>query len=85
MSAQLAPVDRVDRIVPRVQDRSEQRRREAPPHAPKSERDESKPAPPPERKRDDDDDDHTIDLLVRGRWLPTGQILPGCDGAAPVS
>lgn len=79
------PVERVDRIVPPVQDRSEQRRREERPRGSKDERDKARPEAPQDRKPADDDDDHTIDVLVQGRWLPTGQILPGCGGTALAS
>lgn len=83
MTRAALPVDRVDRIVPRVQDRSEQRRRE---ERPRGQQDEQEPRRPAADERErkpapDDDDDHTIDLLVQGLWLPTRQILPGRSGA----
>jgi hypothetical protein len=67
-------VDRVDRIEPRVQERPSRKREPHPlpaPRRPESEPDEPEPAP-----RDDDEDPPRIDLLVRGRALPTRQILP---------
>ena len=71
-------VDRVDRIEPRVQERSNRKRDPRPLPAPeKSERDPDEPAPAP----CDDDEPHLIDVLVRSRGLPTRQILPGRDGA----
>jgi hypothetical protein len=80
------PVDRVDRIVPRVQDRSEPRKRDGHPVKDSGERDKDKKAPSPTRKpHADEDDDHTIDLLVQGRCLPTRQMLPGRSGAALIN
>lgn len=74
-------VDRVDRIDPRVQERSSRKRDPRPLPAPeKGEREPDEPAPAP-RDDDDDDEPHLIDLLVRSRGLPTRQILPGRDGA----
>jgi hypothetical protein len=70
-------VDRVDRIEPRVQERSSRKREPRPQPAPdKGEREPDEPAPAP-RAEDDDGEQPRIDLLVRGRELPTRQILPG--------
>jgi hypothetical protein len=77
-------VDRVDRIEPRVQERSNRKREPRPLPAPgKDEREPDEPAPAP--RADDDDEQPTIDLLVRGRELPTGQILPGPRGESASS
>ena len=75
-------------IVPRVEDRRDRPRRQRPfPRIPDekesevpdeeeseapSEPDESEPKPP-----DSDAEEHRIDVIVRGRTLPTGQFLPG--------
>lgn len=79
---QIDAIERVEHIVPRISDRQERERRRRP--FPELEHEEGgetprqeprpRPAPPPA----EGDPEHRVDLVVRGRFLPTGQDLPDC-------
>jgi hypothetical protein len=76
-------IDRVDSIEPRVQERPERRKRDGKPFPDvdggEKEKREREPDAPASRspRPDDGEDEHLVDVLVRGRGLPTGQLLPG--------
>ena len=83
-------IDKVDRIHPRVGDRPAAKRERRPfppvgdeddapqdPAEPSSHRRPS--TPPPEAE--EEPDEHLVDITVLGRFLPSGQFLPGRDDA----
>ena len=78
-------IDRVDRIEPRVQERPERRKRDGKPFPEIGEDEAKKRAPAPRADADEGEDEHLVDLLVRGHWLPTGQLLPGRDATLSAS
>ncbi len=78
----LHAVERIEHVVTRIGDRRERGRRQRrfpeieeaePPKAPN----EKPPARPP--VSDPDSEQHKVDLVVRGRFLPTGQDLPSTE------
>jgi hypothetical protein len=75
----LEPVDRIiPRIVPRIEERKDRARRD---HKPETSHDDSdgrtdEPKPTTLPSKSDDGQEHRIDVVVRGRFLPTRQILP---------
>lgn len=84
-SAPVSAVDRVEHIVPRIGDRRERRRRPFPElgreergEAEREERGETGPEEPPPRPAEPPkgEPERRVDLVVRGRFLPTGQDLP---------
>lgn len=79
METSLEAIERIEHVVPRISDRRDQERRRRP--FPEIE-DETAGEPPkeaPEKGRprvDPDAEEHRVDLVVLGRFLPTGQYLP---------
>lgn len=86
METSLEAVERVEHVVPRISDRRDQERRRQP--FPKIE-DEPAGEPPKEAPEkghsrvDPDAEEHLVDLVVLGRFLPTGQYLPPVE-ATPI-
>lgn len=75
--APVSAIDRVEHIVPRIGDRQERRRRPFP-ELEGDERGETGPEEPRPRPAElpKRDPERRVDLVVRGRFLPTGQDLP---------
>ncbi len=81
----LLVVERIEHAVTRIGDRRERGRRQR--QFPEIEEEEQPKAPnekPPARRpvSDPDSEPHKVDLVVRGRFLPTGQDLPST-GSSP--
>lgn len=80
----LETIEPIEHVVQKIGDRRERSRRGRPfPEIEDEEVEEAPPeAPAPQRPEEDlDSEEHRIDLIVRGRFLPTGQDLPPGDRA----
>ncbi len=83
-AAPLETIERIDHVIPRISDRRERERRGRPfPELEDKPREDAPPqAPAPRRPREEaDGEERRVDLVVRGRFLPTGQGLPAEDQA----
>ena len=99
MAATLETIERIENVIPRISDRRERERRgrpfpelkekpaeDAPGFSEEKPGEDAPPlqAPAPHLPRKEpDDEDRRVDLVVRSRFLPTGQDLPA-DDRAPV-
>jgi hypothetical protein len=79
VSAPLEAVEPIEHVVQKIGDRRERGRRGRPFPEIEDEQVEEKPPETPAPRhpeKDLDSDEHRVDLVVRGRFLPTGQDLP---------
>jgi hypothetical protein len=87
MAATLETIERIENVIPRISDRRERERRGRPfPELKEKPAEDAPPlqAPAPHvPRKEPDDEDRRVDLVVRSRFLPTGQDLPA-DDRAPV-
>ena len=82
--APLETIERIDHVIPTTSDRRERDRlgRPFPELEEKPSEDASRQAPAPRPPREQSDgEERRVDLVVRGRFLPTGQDLPAEDRA----
>ncbi len=83
-AAPLETIERIEHVIPKISDRRERERRGRPfPELEdKPRKDSPRQAPAPRRPREEaDGEERRVDLVVRGRFLPTGQDLPAEDQA----
>ncbi len=83
-AAPLEAIERIEHVIPRISDRRERERRGRPfPELEDKPREDApRHAPAPRRPREEPDgEERRVDLVVRGRFLPTGQDLPAEDQA----
>ncbi len=83
-AAPLETIERIEHVIPKISDRRERERRGRPfpDLEDKPRKDSPRQAPAPRRPREEaDGEERRVDLVVRGRFLPTGQDLPAEDQA----
>ena len=79
METTLEAIERIEHVVPRISDRREREQRRRPFPEIEDEPAQEPPQEAPEKDRprvDPAPEEHRVDLVVLGRFLPTGQTLP---------
>ena len=86
MQTSLEAIERIEHVVPRISDRREPEKRRPPFPEIEGEPAREPPQEAPEKdppREDSDPEEHRVDLVVLGRFLPTGQYLPPAE-AIPI-
>ncbi len=86
MQTSLEAIERIEHVVPKISDRREREQRRRPFPEIEGEPAREPPQEAPEKglpREDSAAEEHRVDLVVLGRFLPTGQYLPPAE-ATPI-